>query len=125
MKENGSLEPGGGLRNCGLRGMPLDRVGSTAKKRRMSSHTPVDWTVYFCSGVLAKHPTELWSEEVENPHCGGYILLRRPCGSLPAQLWRLPALTLFWSQYGSSGLFEGLWCFWELDIKLLEEEESS
>ena len=46
-KEKGSLEPGGGLRNCGLRGTPLERVGSTAKKRRMSSHTPVDWTVYF------------------------------------------------------------------------------
>jgi hypothetical protein len=48
MKEKGSLEPGGGLRNWGFRGMPLERVGSTARRRRMRSQIPVDWTVYFC-----------------------------------------------------------------------------
>lgn len=46
-KENGSLDPGGGLRNWGFRGTPLDRVGSTARMRRIRSHMPVDWTVYF------------------------------------------------------------------------------
>jgi hypothetical protein len=53
MKEKGSLDPGGGLRNWGLRGTPLERVGSTAKKRRINSQTPVDWTVYFYSRALA------------------------------------------------------------------------
>ena len=52
-KENGSLDPGGGLRNCGFRGMPLERLGSTAKKRRMVSQIPVDWRVYFCGLELA------------------------------------------------------------------------
>jgi hypothetical protein len=47
-KEKGSLDPGGGLRNCGFKGTPLERVGSTAKKRRIVSQIPVDWTVYFC-----------------------------------------------------------------------------
>jgi hypothetical protein len=44
----GSLEPGGGLRNCGFRGTPLEREGSTARRRRRRSQTPVDWRVYFC-----------------------------------------------------------------------------
>lgn len=48
MKERGSLEPGGGLRNCGFRGTPLERVGSTARRRRIRSQMPVDWIVYFC-----------------------------------------------------------------------------
>lgn len=46
-KEKGSLDPGGGLRNCGLSGTPLERVGSTARRRRTRSQMPVDWTVYF------------------------------------------------------------------------------
>ena len=41
-KENGSLDPGGGFLNCGLRGTPFERLGSTAKTRRMVSQTPVD-----------------------------------------------------------------------------------
>lgn len=47
MKEKGSLDPGGGLRNWGLRGTPLERVGSTARKRRIVSQIPVDWRVCF------------------------------------------------------------------------------
>lgn len=53
LKEKGSLDPGGGLRNWGFNGTPFDRVESTAKKRRMSSQTPVDWTVYFCVGIVS------------------------------------------------------------------------
>jgi len=49
MKEKGSLDPGGGLRNWGFRGTPLEREGSTAKTRRITSQMPVDWTVYFCA----------------------------------------------------------------------------
>ena len=52
-KEKGSLDPGGGLRNWGFRGTPLERLGSTAKKRRMVSQIPVDWRVYFYGLELA------------------------------------------------------------------------
>ena len=51
MKENGALEPGGGLRNWGFKGMPLERWAETAKIRRMISQRPVDWVVYFWGGV--------------------------------------------------------------------------
>jgi hypothetical protein len=40
VKEKGSLDPGGGLRNWGFKGTPLDRVGSTARRRRMRSQMP-------------------------------------------------------------------------------------
>lgn len=43
----GSFDPGGGLRNWGFRGTPLDRFGSTASVRRILSQIPVDCRVYF------------------------------------------------------------------------------
>jgi hypothetical protein len=44
----GSTAPGGGFRNCGFKGTPLERLGSIESVRRMRSQMPVDWTVYFC-----------------------------------------------------------------------------
>ena len=38
---DGSLAPGVGLRNCGLRGIPVDRFESTAKMLLMRAQNPV------------------------------------------------------------------------------------
>ncbi len=44
---SGGLEPGGGLRYCGFKGMPEERLGSTARKRWMRDQMPRGWRVYF------------------------------------------------------------------------------
>ena len=44
---SGGFAPGGGLRNWGFKGTPVDRLGSTARARLIRSHIPCDWTVYF------------------------------------------------------------------------------
>lgn len=37
-----------GQRKCGLRGTPLERLGSRARVRRIRSQIPTDWRVCFC-----------------------------------------------------------------------------
>lgn len=44
----GGLAPGGGLRYWGFSGTPEERLWSTARRRRILSHTPRDGRVYFC-----------------------------------------------------------------------------
>jgi len=50
---NGSLEPGGGLRNCGLEAAVAAR-GVDGEEAAEALPDPVDWTVYFCGAIRLK-----------------------------------------------------------------------